>query len=71
MGSYFSYSYIQNDQWESKQMRQKYFVNEDIKTKKWILQKHVEYKPLLFEKVIKKRGYRKRWQFTGPKQKRR
>ena len=58
MGNFFSYNYIENDQWLSKQMRYKYYVNEDIKTKKWILHKHIEYKPLLFQKIIKRRKRR-------------
>lgn len=56
MGSYFSYSYLQNDQWESKQMRHKYFVNEQIKKNDYKLNKHKE--PLLFQKIIKKRKRR-------------
>ena len=58
MGSYFSYGYIENEQWMSKQMRYKYNVNEQIKKNDYKLNKHIEYKPLLFQKIIKRRKRR-------------
>jgi len=57
MGNYFSYGY-EDEQWESKQMRFKYLVNQDIKNNNWILKK--ENKPLLFQKIIKKRKKKKK-----------
>lgn len=60
MGNYFSYGYLEDEQWQSKQMRFKYLVNQDIKKNNWILKEHIEYKPLFFQKVLKKRKRRKR-----------
>lgn len=54
MGNYFSY--VEDDQWSSKQMRYKYLINQDIKKNNFFLKK--EKKPLLFQKIIKKRRRR-------------
>lgn len=58
MGSYFSWGYLEDEQWDKKQIRLKYLLNEDIKNN-WILRKK-EYKPFLFEKIIKKKRKKKR-----------
>ena len=60
MGSYFSWGYIEDEQWNKKQVRLKYLLNEDIKKNNFILKEHIEYKPLLFQKVLKQRKKRKR-----------
>lgn len=65
MGSYLSindyFTEQRDDAWESKQMRRKYLVGQDIKLNNFILRKHTTYKPLLFEKVNKKRKKKKKF----------
>lgn len=53
MGSYFSSE--PKEEWNSYQMRLKYFVNEDIKKGDFKLKSNLK-KPLLFERVVKKRN---------------
>jgi hypothetical protein len=54
MGSYFSSE--PKEEWNSYQMRLKYFVNEDIKKGDFKLNQSNLKKPLLFERVVKKRN---------------
>ena len=53
MGSYFSSE--PDESWCSKQQRLKYFVMDDIKKGDFKLKSNLK-KPLLFERVVKKRN---------------